>query len=195
MLVIRYISVNQKLTAIKEETETISTQMLKDNERLNQFILTKFILGEILTLRSKQFDYSAYLEQAQAYIPAGSEISGVDFQTVGFVNIRVMSRSSNQVALLEKSLKDAGDKAPKDIKENVEKKIKELKNLIGKGTKDEMEQKTKDLSDELAKIGQAMYNKQTPPQPGQEVPKEEKKSSSAKASEDKGKVEEGQVVN
>ena len=107
MLVIRYISVNQKLTAIKEETETISTQMLKDNERLNQFILTKFILGEILTLRSKQFDYSAYLEQAQAYIPAGSEISGVDFQTVGFVNIRVMSRSSNQVALLEKSLKDA----------------------------------------------------------------------------------------
>ena len=107
MLVIRYISVNQKLTAIKEETETISTQMLKDNERLNQFILTKFILGEILTLRSKQFDYAAYLEQAQAYIPAGSEISGVDFQTVGFVNIRVMSRSSNQVALLEKSLKDA----------------------------------------------------------------------------------------
>ena len=107
MLVIRYISVNQKLTAIKEETETISTQVLKDNERLNQFILTKFILGEILTLRSKQFDYAAYLEQAQAYIPAGSEISGVDFQTVGFVNIRVMSRSSNQVALLEKSLKDA----------------------------------------------------------------------------------------
>ena len=109
--------------------------------------------------------------------------------------IEVKNKADNKIYVAEKSLKDAGDKAPKDIKENVEKKIKELKNLIGKGTKDEMEQKTKDLSDELAKIGQAMYNKQTPPQPGQEVPKEEKKSSSAKASEDKGKVEEGQVVN
>lgn len=109
--------------------------------------------------------------------------------------IEVKNKADNMIYVAEKSLKDAGDKAPKDIKENVEKKIKELKDLIGKGTKDEMEQKTKDLSDELAKIGQAMYNKQTPPQPGQEVPKEEKKSSSAKATEDKGKVEEGQVVN
>ena len=109
--------------------------------------------------------------------------------------IEVKNKADNMIYVAEKSLKDAGDKAPKDIKENVEKKIKELKDLIGKGTKDEMEQKTKDLSDELAKIGQAMYNKQTSPQPGQEVPKEEKKSSSAKATEDKGKVEEGQVVN
>jgi len=106
--------------------------------------------------------------------------------------IEVKNKADNMIYVAEKSLKDAGDKAPKDVKENVEKKIKELKDLIGKGTKDEMEQKTKDLSDELAKIGQAMYQNQ-------------KKEDTAKASpsgkptgdksEDKGKVEEGQVVN
>ena len=84
---------------------------------------------------------------------------------------------------------------PKAAKKDIDlvcKKIKELKDLIGKGTKDEMEQKTKDLSDELTKIGQAMYNKQEAPQPGQAAPKEEKKE---EKKEDKGKVEEGQVVN
>ena len=106
--------------------------------------------------------------------------------------IEVKNKADNMIYVAEKSLKDAGDKAPKDVKENVEKKIKELKDLIGKGTKDEMEQKTKDLSDELTKIGQAMYNKQAPPQPGQGAPKEENKE---EKKEDKAKVEEGQVVN
>lgn len=103
--------------------------------------------------------------------------------------IEAKNKADNMVYVAEKSLKDAEDKAPKDVKENVEKKIKELKEATGKGTKEEIEQKTKDLSDELTKIGQAMYNKQTPPQSGQTAPKEEK--SEAK----KEKVEEGQVVN
>ena len=93
--------------------------------------------------------------------------------------IEVRNKADNMVYVSEKSLRDAGDKVDKTVKENVEKKIKELKEKIEKGTKDEIESKTKDLSDELSKIGQAMYNK------GQAKPEEEKK----------GKVEEGEVVN
>jgi len=104
--------------------------------------------------------------------------------------IEAKNKADNMIYVAEKSLKDAGDKVSKDVKESIEKKIKELKDLIAKGSKQEMEDKTKELSDELTKIGQAMYGQQ-----GQQPPKEDK-SSSAKASEDKkGKVEEGEVVN
>jgi molecular chaperone DnaK len=107
--------------------------------------------------------------------------------------IEVRNKADNMIYVSEKSLRDAGDKVDKTVKENVEKKIKELKEKIEKGTKDEIESKTKDLSEELSKIGQAMYGKGQPgpqagPQNGQ--PKEEDKK------DEKGKkVEEGEVVN
>ncbi len=109
--------------------------------------------------------------------------------------IEVKNKADNMIYVAEKSLKDAGDKAPKDVKENVEKKIKELKDLIGKGTKEELETKTKDLSDELTKIGQAMYNKQGQPTPGQGQPTSEEAPKEEKKEEKKDKVEEGEVVN
>lgn len=109
--------------------------------------------------------------------------------------IEVRNKADNMIYVSEKSLRDAGDKADKTVKENVEKKIKDLKASLEKGTKEEIESKTKELSDELSKIGQAMYGQQG--QPGQpqagpqgNQPKEEVKQ------EDKGKkVEEGEVVN
>lgn len=114
--------------------------------------------------------------------------------------IEVRNKADNMIYVSEKSLRDGGDKVDKTVKENVEKKIKELKEKIEKGTKEEIETKTKDLSDELSKIGAAMYSKEqakpgTQAGPQGEQPKE---SASAEASADKGKkekVEEGEVVN
>ncbi len=105
--------------------------------------------------------------------------------------IEVRNKADNMVYVSEKSLRDAGDKVDKTVKENVEKKIKELKEKVEKGTKDEIESKTKDLSDELSKIGQAMYNKEEAKSGEQQPPKDEEK----KTEEKKGKVEEGEVVN
>ncbi|MFH0979853.1 MAG: molecular chaperone DnaK [Candidatus Roizmanbacteria bacterium] len=109
--------------------------------------------------------------------------------------IEVRNKADNMIYVAEKSLKDAGDKAPKDVKENVEKKIKELKEKIEKGTKEEIENKTKDLSDELTKIGQAMYNKQEAPKQGQSASAKASADKEEKKEEKKGKVEEGEVVN
>jgi len=95
--------------------------------------------------------------------------------------IEARNKADNMIYVAEKSLKDAGDKVPKDVKESVEKKIKELKEKLEKGTKSEIEEKTKELSDELTKIGQAMYSK--------DVKTEEGKK------EDKKDAEEGEVVN
>jgi len=96
--------------------------------------------------------------------------------------IEARNKADNMIYVSEKSLKDAGDKAPKDIKEAVEKKIKDLKSVFEKGSKEDLENKTKDLSDELQKIGQYMYKDQK--QPGQA-------SSDQPSSKDNGKTEEG----
>lgn len=108
--------------------------------------------------------------------------------------IEVRNKADNMIYVSEKSLRDAGDKVDKTIKENVEKKIKELKEKIEKGTKDEIESKTKDLSDELSKIGQAMYGKQGQPGP-QAAPQDGQPKPEDKKDEKGKKVEEGEVVN
>lgn len=108
--------------------------------------------------------------------------------------IEAKNKADNMIYVAEKSLKDVGDKAPKDVKESVEKKIKELKDVLDKGSKEDLEEKTKALSDELSKIGQAAYQQK---KDEKEVKKEEEKSS-PNANEDKGEkkdVEEGEVVN
>src|SRR5690349_14955758 len=52
----------------------------------------------------------------------------------------------------EKSIKDAGDKLPAEVKTEVEDKVKALKDILDSGSKEELETKTKELSDSLQKI-------------------------------------------
>ncbi|MGB9707467.1 MAG: molecular chaperone DnaK [Microgenomates group bacterium] len=100
--------------------------------------------------------------------------------------IEAKNKADNMIYVAEKSLKEAGDKVEKTVKEEIEKKIKELKEVLDKGTKEELEEKTAALSEALQKIGQAMYNQKD--QTKAEGKTEEKK-------EDKKDVEEGEVVN
>ena len=102
------------------------------------------------------------------------------------------------VATAEKAIKDAGDKAPADVKEKVEEKIKKVKEISVKedAAKEDIEAATKDLSDTLSQIGQAMYSQQ-----GQEKKAEGPESAEGKEDGEekkKGKkeekVEEGEVV-
>jgi molecular chaperone DnaK len=65
----------------------------------------------------------------------------------------------------EKSLKDAGDKVPAELKTEIETKIKELKDTFEKGSAKEIDTKTGELSDSLQKIGQYM-TQQPEGQPG-----------------------------
>lgn len=110
--------------------------------------------------------------------------------------IEVRNKADNLMYVAEKSLKDAGDKVEKGLKEDIEKKIKDLKESLEKGTSEEIEGKTKDLSEALQKIGQAMYSQQPQQPPKGEDPnnvKPEDTSGSDKKTTDK-KVEEGEVV-
>lgn len=57
----------------------------------------------------------------------------------------------------EKALKDAGDKAPADLKKEVEDNISALRGILDSGSADEIKSATEKLSASLQKIGQAAY--------------------------------------
>lgn len=115
------------------------------------------------------------------------------------------NKADSLVAAAEKAIKDAGDKVDKKVKEKVEEKIKAVKDLLkeDKPDKEKFEKSTSELSEELQKIGQAMYGSTGSPKGGvqgaqqkdektEKQKGEDKKAGKAKNGEDK--VEEGEVV-
>lgn len=118
--------------------------------------------------------------------------------------IQAKNSADQMVAVAEKSLKDAGDKVPADIKEKVEEKVKKLKEVSGKddSSKEDLETATKELSDTLSEIGSAMYGSAGSPQagPAGDSPTDDtsgKSDDSGKSGDKKKKdekVEEGEVV-
>ena len=65
----------------------------------------------------------------------------------------------------ERSLKDAGDKVPADLKKEVEEKVKAVRDVLESATKTELDQKTQELSTSMQKIGQYMYSQPEGGQP------------------------------
>ncbi|MFZ2026638.1 MAG: molecular chaperone DnaK [Microgenomates group bacterium] len=108
--------------------------------------------------------------------------------------IEIKNKADNLMYTSEKSLKDAGDKVPKELKESIESKVKDLRDTYEKASKEEVEKKVNELSDELQKIGQYMYKKdeKAEPQPG--TPEQPGTGSEEKKDDPKKDVEEGQVV-
>lgn len=112
--------------------------------------------------------------------------------------IETRNKADSLIYQSEKALKDAGDKAPAEVKTEVEEKIKALREIQAAGPIDEVKTKTEELSAVLSKIGESMY-KDTEGQPtdGQTPSGDEETPADASADEqktDSGKVEEGEVV-
>lgn len=106
--------------------------------------------------------------------------------------VEIKNKADNLMYTSEKSLKDAGDKVPKELKESIEAKVKDLKETYEKATKEEVEKKVNELSDELQKIGQYMYKKDE--KAGPEAQSEQPQAGEEKKDDSKKDVEEGQVV-
>jgi len=109
--------------------------------------------------------------------------------------VEARNQADALVFTAEKTLKEAGDKVKKEDKEKVEAEIKNVKDVLGKSeaTREEIESAATKLSEELQKVGAAMYSSAEAPK-GSEGGSAQEEPSSAKASEGKGKAEEGEVV-
>ncbi len=73
-------------------------------------------------------------------------------------SIEAKNQAESLIYLAEKSLKDAGEKIPPDIKSSVTEKIEDLKKVKDSGSLEEIKSATNILSAEIQKIGQSMYN-------------------------------------
>ncbi len=108
--------------------------------------------------------------------------------------VEAKNQADSLIFTAEKSLKDAGDKVPEEVRKDVEAKIEALKGVLN-GSKEDIEVKTKELSDALTKVGEAMYQKQGP----QEQPQAETQANGEAKAEETGKSTEepveGEVVN
>lgn len=73
--------------------------------------------------------------------------------------IDTKNQAESTIYLAEKSIKDAGDKLPADIKTSITEKLEELKKVKEGEDKTAIENALSALSSELQKIGQSFYNK------------------------------------
>ncbi len=98
------------------------------------------------------------------------------------------NHADTMIYTAEKSLKDAGDKAPEEDRKAVEEAMKALREKLDSGDVEEIKKLTEDLSTKLAKVGEAMYKEAEAEQKAEEAKTEggdEKKEADA---------EEGEVV-
>jgi molecular chaperone DnaK len=93
--------------------------------------------------------------------------------------IEVKNNAETLVYSAEKSLKEAGEKAPADLKTKVEEKVKETKQALEKDDLEEIKIKTTELSQALSEIGAHLYKDQQK----QEEQKKEGKEESPKEGE------------
>ena len=109
--------------------------------------------------------------------------------------VEARNQADSLIFTSEKSLTDAGDKVPAEVKSEIEEKIKALKDILESGSKEDIEAKTKELSDSLQKIGQYM-NQQTSGAQGEQS-QEGAPADTAQTEEPKPAEEpvEGEVVN
>jgi molecular chaperone DnaK len=101
--------------------------------------------------------------------------------------IDVRNNADNLIFTAEKTLKDAGDKVPADIKKEVEGKVEGLKEALKADKTEEIKKTTEELSTSLQKVGTAMY--QQPKSESSQNSRTEKDSTSDKKKDNEKKKE------
>ncbi|MBI2013838.1 MAG: molecular chaperone DnaK [Candidatus Colwellbacteria bacterium] len=76
--------------------------------------------------------------------------------------IEVRNKAENLIYSSEKALKDAGDKAPANIREEISGKIKALRDALSHNNAGAIESAAEDLTKTVQKIGEAMYKNGKP---------------------------------
>jgi molecular chaperone DnaK len=77
--------------------------------------------------------------------------------------VDVRNQADTLIAVSEKTLKDAGDKAKAEDKTLVEEKVKALKDIKDKDDVEAIRKGINELSDAIQKVGAAMYQAESSP--------------------------------
>jgi len=95
---------SKKINDVENESISISNAMLKNNEKLSRFVLTKLILNEIQNINKTRFQYKDYLDQISALLPAKSFLTSIDFKIKGWISMSINANDIYTFQSLEKVL-------------------------------------------------------------------------------------------
>ena len=86
--------------------------------------------------------------------------------------IEAKNQAESLLYLTEKTLKESGDKITDDLKNGLNQKVENLKNVKEDGNIEAIKNATDELSNELQKVGAALYNKKDGTEPADNQPSE-----------------------
>lgn len=95
------------MARVDRETETISKEMMANDENLKRFILAKFILGKIKVINDEKFPYRDYLNQLVGLMPTGVVLNNVDFTDKGWISVSVLISGMSPLKSFEELLSNA----------------------------------------------------------------------------------------
>lgn len=103
---ISIVSLNRKVSMVEKESVAISGTMLKNNEKLSRFVLTKLILSQIEGVNKTKFHYKDYLDQISLLLPSESVLVGIDFKIKNWISLSINSGNVLSYGVLERTLLD-----------------------------------------------------------------------------------------
>lgn len=106
-VVISLSSLNNSLANVEQDTQTVSRQMLSNNEFLSKFVLSKFILTKIQTLNKNKFRYKDYLDQIAGMLPPNADLKNVDFSVPGWISVLISAQDLKTLKQLEDLLSNS----------------------------------------------------------------------------------------
>lgn len=106
-VVYRLSVLNSQLATVENETRDVSGQMIANNDLLNKYVLSKFILGKIESINKTKFHYKDYLDQIANLMPSTVTLKNVDFSVTGWVSVLVTAQDIGSLKALERSITDS----------------------------------------------------------------------------------------
>ncbi len=88
-VVAKLYAIENELQRVSQETEEISRSISTNKDVLAKYILSKYILERIGSLKDNRFRYKDYLDGISKLMPSSAVLTSVDFATKGWVAVSV----------------------------------------------------------------------------------------------------------
>jgi len=100
-VVYKLYSLNAQIKLVDAEAVEISRVITANKDALSRFVLSKYILDRIETLKKERFRYKDYLDEVAKLMPAGAVLTNVDFATKGWVEVSASLPNTNALKEFE----------------------------------------------------------------------------------------------
>jgi hypothetical protein len=114
-VVIRLYQLNAEIDKVDNEVKVLSAEILANKDSLSKFVLSKFTLDRVASLKKERFRYKDYLDQISKLVPTNSVLTNVDFTTKGWVAVSVSLPGAGSLKEIESNLTNSNKLAESEF--------------------------------------------------------------------------------